>query len=182
MPAAEASIDVERTVVEIRLRDGGGGLTGDHADWANAQFTRCLSLWLRHNFYNFPTETARRKQTISSGPFVIAILALAVGAACNAAEAVKPPIGFNVLLGSDQLPLLVDWPAYQDSSYSRRNVNQDAGNFLGVEPNGDQALRKARPPSESEWQQRATTGLSRDARLRLKVDFSDGFRPTRGVV
>ena len=25
-----------------------------------------------------------------------------------------PPIGFEALLGFDALPLLVDWPAYQD--------------------------------------------------------------------
>ena len=48
--------------------------------------------------------------------------------------------GFEGLLGFDDLPLLRDWPAYQDSSYSRANVNQDAGNFLRVEPDGEQVL------------------------------------------
>ena len=51
-----------------------------------------------------------------------------------------PPVGLDALLGFDKLPLLTDWPAYQDSSYHRSNINQDAGNFLRVEKNGDQVL------------------------------------------
>ena len=43
-----------------------------------------------------------------------------------------PPVGFEALLGFDQLPWLVHWPAFQDSSYDRKNLNQDAGNFLRV--------------------------------------------------
>jgi len=71
-----------------------------------------------------------------------ALLAATVPAAlfANRAEADGPQIGFDALVGFDQLPLLADWPAYQDSSYSRKNVNQDAGNFLRVEPNGDQVM------------------------------------------
>jgi hypothetical protein len=51
-----------------------------------------------------------------------------------------PPIAFEALLGFDALPLLADWSAHQDSSYSRQNINQDAGNFLRVEPDGEQVL------------------------------------------
>lgn len=51
-----------------------------------------------------------------------------------------PPIGFDALLGFDALPLLADWPAYQDSSYHRQDINQDAGNFLRVESDGGQVL------------------------------------------
>jgi hypothetical protein len=43
-----------------------------------------------------------------------------------------PPAGFEALLGFDRLPLLADWPAFQDSSYHRGDINQDAGNFLRV--------------------------------------------------
>jgi hypothetical protein len=44
------------------------------------------------------------------------------------------------LLQLDRLPLLVLWPAYQDSSYSRKNDNADEGNFLRVEKDGEQVL------------------------------------------
>jgi len=66
-------------------------------------------------------------------------LGLIAGPAPGAADE-TPPIGFEALLGFDKLPLLVDWPAFQDSSYHRDNINQDAGNFIRVEPNGDQVL------------------------------------------
>ena len=33
-----------------------------------------------------------------------------------------PPIGYEALLHLDQLPLLADWPAYQDSSTVHREV------------------------------------------------------------
>jgi hypothetical protein len=61
-------------------------------------------------------------------------------ATCAAADDARPPIGYDALLRIDQLPLLTDWPAYQDSSYSRKNDNHDEGNFLRVEPNGEQVL------------------------------------------
>jgi len=84
-----------------------------------------------------------------------------------------PPIGFEALLGFDKLPLLVDWPAYQDSSYSRENVNQDAGNFLRVEPNGDQVLTDTDGPGVVYrlW----STGvvgmqMSKECRLRFYFD------------
>src|SRR5262245_47202558 len=51
-----------------------------------------------------------------------------------------PPLGYDALLRIDKLPLLADWPVYQDSSYSRKNDNNDAGNFLRVEPNGEQVM------------------------------------------
>lgn len=69
----------------------------------------------------------------------LTIFCLFPGLSRGAGEEV-PPIGFEALLGFDSLPLLVDWPAHQDSSYSRENVNQDAGNFIRVEPNGEQVL------------------------------------------
>lgn len=57
-----------------------------------------------------------------------------------------PPIGVEALVGFDRLPLLADWPCYQASSYSRANVNADAGNFIRVEPNGEQVLAEAEGP------------------------------------
>jgi len=48
----------------------------------------------------------------------------------------QPAIGFEALATFDRLPLLVDWPAYQDSSYSRAHENADAGNYLYTEVNG----------------------------------------------
>jgi len=48
----------------------------------------------------------------------------------------KPAIGFEALTTFDRLPLLVDWPAYQDSSYSREHQNADAGNYLYSLVNG----------------------------------------------
>ncbi len=62
------------------------------------------------------------------------------GSQAGSPEEEIPPVGFQALLGFDQLPLLVNWPAYQDSSYSRKNINQDAGNFIRVEENGEQVL------------------------------------------
>ena len=68
-------------------------------------------------------------------------IALPLGAAPE-----LPPVGFDALLGFDRLPLLVDWPAYQDSSFHRDDINQDAGNFLRVEENGDQVLTDTAGP------------------------------------
>ena len=108
-------------------------------------------------------------------------LALFGGVAALVAAAVSPvvaadptpPIGFDALLGFDQLPLLADWPAYQDSSYHRGNLNQDAGNFLRVEPNGDQVLTDTDGPGVVYrlW----STGvvgmqMSKDCRLRFYFD------------
>ncbi|MBI4603770.1 MAG: DUF2961 domain-containing protein [Planctomycetes bacterium] len=76
-----------------------------------------------------------RTSSILPAAFVLSCLA-----AASPAAAETPPIGFDALLGFDQLPLLADWPAYQDSSYHRADINQDAGNFLRVEANGDQVL------------------------------------------
>ena len=77
-----------------------------------------------------------------------AILAWLVGctAVGSAQDPATPRIGFEALLALDELPLLVDWPAFQDSSYSRENKNQDAGNFIRVEPNGEQVLMDAEGP------------------------------------
>jgi hypothetical protein len=73
---------------------------------------------------------------------VLALTLAAVAPAVGADE--MPPVGFDALVGFDKLPLLVDWPAYQDSSYHRDDINQDAGNFIRVEPNGE--LKFARQP------------------------------------
>ncbi len=87
-----------------------------------------------------------------------------------------PPIGFQALLGFDKLPLLVDWPAFQDSSYHRDDINQDAGNFLRVEPNGDQVLTDVDGPGVVYrlW----STGvvgrqMSKDCRLRFYFDHEE---------
>src|SRR5262249_53669044 len=66
--------------------------------------------------------------------------ALLAGATPTRADEELPPIGYDALLHLDKLPLLVDWPAYQDSSYSRKNDNSDEGNFLRIEPNGEQVM------------------------------------------
>ncbi|MBM4033256.1 MAG: DUF2961 domain-containing protein [Planctomycetes bacterium] len=109
---------------------------------------------------------------VSVAGFGAALLA-PLGAAAGAAGADGPPIGFDALLGFDQLPLLADWPAYQDSSYSRKNINADAGNFLRVEPNGDQVLTDTDGPGVVYrlW----STGvvgmqMSKDCRLRFYFD------------
>ena len=87
-----------------------------------------------------------------------------------------PPIGFEALLGFDTLPLLVDWPAFQDSSYHRDDINQDAGNFIRVEPNGDQVLTDVDGPGVVYrlW----STGvvgrqMSKDCRLRFYFDHEE---------
>jgi len=121
-------------------------------------------------------EALMRKRALSRLVSLMGICAsslAAIAPAAGAAEADKPPIGFDALLGFDQLPLLADWPAYQDSSYSRKNINQDAGNFLRVEPNGDQVLTDTDGPGVVYrlW----STGvvgmqMSKDCRLRFYFD------------
>lgn len=90
-----------------------------------------------------------------------------------------PPIGFEALLGFDKLPLLVDWPAFQDSSYHRDDINQDAGNFIRVEPSGDQVLTDVDGPGVVYrlW----STGvvgrqMSKDCRLRFYFDHEPAPR------
>lgn len=70
----------------------------------------------------------------------VSVMLLLGGTAAWCQPPATPPISFEALLGFDALPLLADWPAYQDSSYSRQNKNQDAGNFLRLEPDGEQVL------------------------------------------
>ncbi len=65
---------------------------------------------------------------------MICVLAASAAHAAGPAGAEQPPIGFDALLGFDRLPLLVDWPAYQDSSYARKRGTGDAGNFLTSSP------------------------------------------------
>jgi len=96
------------------------------------------------------------------------ILALAIASAVE-----LPPVGFEALLGFDALPLLADWPAYQDSSYHRDDINADAGNFIRVEPNGDQILVDTDGPGViyRTW----STGvvgmqMSKECRLRFYFD------------
>jgi len=117
-----------------------------------------------------------RKHTLARLAILARICAaslLAFVPAALAAEADKPAIGFEALTGFDQLSLLADWPAYQDSSYSRQNLNQDAGNFLRVEPNGDQVLTDTDGPGVIYrfW----STGvvgvqMSKECRLRFYFD------------
>ena len=121
-----------------------------------------------------------RKHTILCVSLVIVSLALAVNGACAAApaEAVDPPIGFDALLGFDELPLLVDWPAYQDSSYSRQNLNQDAGNFLRVEPNGDEVLTDTDGPGVVYrlWST-GVVGMQMSEKCRLRFYFDHEATP-----
>ncbi|MBN1419827.1 MAG: DUF2961 domain-containing protein [Planctomycetes bacterium] len=104
-------------------------------------------------------------------------IALAFGSASRAAPGARPietpPIGFEALLGFDALPLLADRPAFQDSSYHRDDINADAGNFIRVEPNGDQVLTDTDGPGViyRTW----STGvvgmqMSKDCRLRFFFD------------
>lgn len=62
------------------------------------------------------------------------------GPAVCVGAAESPAIGFEALTAFDQLPLLVDWPAYQDSSYSREHQNADSGNFIRVEEDGEKVM------------------------------------------
>jgi len=78
---------------------------------------------------------------------------LAIGLAatlsgCGGAEpeADALPIGYDALLAFDALPLLVDWPTYQASSYDRSGGNSDAGHFIRVEENGEQVMLEAEGP------------------------------------
>ncbi|HAK93845.1 MAG TPA: hypothetical protein DCM87_02245 [Planctomycetes bacterium] len=97
----------------------------------------------------------------------------AAGCAAAPAAAERPPIGFEALCAFDALPRLADWPAYQDSSYHRDDINADAGNFLRVEPNGDQVLVDTDGPGVvyRVW----STGvvgmqMSKECRLRFHFD------------
>lgn len=58
----------------------------------------------------------------------------------SAADNQLPPIGFKALTEYSQLPLLVDWQTYQDSSYSRARQNADAGVYIRTEENGEQVM------------------------------------------
>ena len=105
-------------------------------------------------------------------------LPLAGVAFLPAAEPSVPPIGFDSLLGFDRLPLLVNWPAYQDSSYSRKDVNQDAGNFLRVEPNGDQVLTDTDGPGVIYrlWST-GVVGMQMSEKCRLRFYFDHETTP-----
>ena len=89
-----------------------------------------------------------------------------------------PPVGFEALLGFDQLPWLVHWPAFQDSSYDRKNLNQDAGNFLRVEPNGDQVLMDTDGPGVIYrlWST-GVVGTQMSPQCRLQFFFDGEARP-----
>src|SRR6266851_1783034 len=71
---------------------------------------------------------------------VLSVGLLASSPCVLAAEEEIPPIGYDAVLRLDKLPLLADWPAYQDSSYSRKDDNSDEGNFLRIEKNGEQVM------------------------------------------
>src|SRR5512140_2863660 len=89
-----------------------------------------------------------------------------------------PPTGFEALLGFDALPLLADWPAYQDSSYSRQNKNQDAGNFLRVEPDGEQVLVDTDGPGVVYrlWST-GVVGMQMSEKCRLRFWFDGEAKP-----
>ena len=63
-----------------------------------------------------------------------------------AADIKSPDIGFKALTEFSQLPLLVDWQTYQDSSYSRARQNADAGVYIRTEENGEQVMMDADGP------------------------------------
>jgi len=107
-------------------------------------------------------------------PVIASTVLLAAGLVGAEPAAETPPIGYDALLALDKLPLLVDWPAYQDSSYSRQDINQDAVNFLRVESNGDQVLTDTDGPGVIYrfW----STGvvgmqMSKECRLRFYFDW-----------
>jgi hypothetical protein len=81
----------------------------------------------------------------SAAAIIVAVSLVVAAYAAMAAEE-TPPIGFKALVGFEKLPLLADWPCHQASSYSRENVNADAGNFIRVEPNGEQVMLEAEGP------------------------------------
>jgi hypothetical protein len=85
------------------------------------------------------------KHWCSAAGSIVAVGILAVACAAVAAEEI-PPIGVAALTAFEKLPLLADWPCYQASSYSRENVNADAGNFIRVEPNSEQVMLEAEGP------------------------------------
>src|SRR5512142_3260621 len=89
-----------------------------------------------------------------------------------------PPIGFEALLGFDALPVLADWPASQDSSYSRKNINQDAGNFLRVEPDGEQVLVDTDGPGVvyRVWST-GVVGMQMSEKCRLRLWFDGETKP-----
>jgi hypothetical protein len=96
----------------------------------------------------------------------------------TAAREETPPIGFDALLGFDRLSLLVDWPACQDSSYHRDDINQDAGNFLRVEENGDQVLVDTEGPGVVYriWST-GVVGMQMSERCRLRFFFDGEAKP-----
>jgi hypothetical protein len=109
----------------------------------------------------------------------IALLLLAgLGSLPLHAAEETPPIGFEALLGFDRLPLLADWPAHQDSSYHRGNVNQDAGNFLRVEPDGEQVLVDTDGPGVVYrlWST-GVVGTQMSDRCRLRFHFDGEDKP-----
>jgi len=71
---------------------------------------------------------------------VLSVGLLASSPCVLAAEEEIPPIGYDAVLRLDKLPLLANWPAYQDSSFSRKDDNSDEGNFLRIEKNGEQVM------------------------------------------
>ncbi len=101
----------------------------------------------------------------------------AAGCAAAPAAAERPPIGFEALCAFDALPRLADWPACQDSSYHRDDINADAGNFLRVEPNGDQVLVDTDGPGivYRVWST-GVVGMQMSKECRLRFHF-DGEEP-----
>jgi hypothetical protein len=107
---------------------------------------------------------------------VVLFVLSAVGARSEGSA--TPPIGFEALLGFDALPLLVEWSASQSSSYSRENKNQDAGNFIRVEPDGEQVLMDTDGPGVVYrlWST-GVIGTQMSERCRLRFWFDGETQP-----
>ncbi len=115
---------------------------------------------------------------MSTTPIPPLALVLASLASFAPAADREPPIGFPALLGFDDLPLLADWPAFQDSSYHRGDINQDAGNFLRIEANGDQVLTDTDGPGVvyRVWST-GVVGMQMSEKCRLRFYFDGESQP-----
>ena len=93
-----------------------------------------------HETTRCPARLRRAAAVALTAPLMLAAISPAAGAEKT------PLIGAAALTAFESLPLLTDWPCYQASSYSREDVNADAGNFIRVEPDGEQVMLETDGP------------------------------------